>query len=114
MKGNGNCNDENNNCGCEWDGGDCCRITSIANTWYCSDCECLELIGNDGNDFLSIHNGGSDDSEMVAILTGQMNDTMISISGNQMFLVFKTNHEIVSKGFHALIMESKYFDQKGY
>ena len=40
-----------------------------------------------------------------------MNDTKISISGNQMFVVFKTNHEIISKGFHALIMKSKYFDQ---
>ena len=59
-------------------------------------------------DFLSIHNGGSDDSEMVAKLTGQMNDTKISIAGNQMFVVFHTNEEIVRKGFHALIMESKY------
>ena len=64
-----------------------------------------------GVDFLSIHNGGSDDSEMVAKLTGQMNDTTISISGNQMFVVFKTNHEIVHKGFHALILESKYFGE---
>ena len=48
---------------------------------------------------------------MVANLTGQMNDTTISISGNQMFVVFQTNSEIVRKGFHALIMESKYFDQ---
>ena len=63
----------------------------------------------DKNDYLSIHNGGSDDSEIVANLTGQMNDTTISISGNQMFVVFKTNNEIVSKGFHALIIESKYF-----
>ena len=61
----------------------------------------------DINDYLSIHNGGSDNSEMVANLTGQMNDTKISISGNQMFLVFKTNNEIVSKGFHAMILESK-------
>ena len=61
----------------------------------------------DTNDYLSIHNGGSDDSEIVANLTGQMNDTKISISGNQMFLVFKTNNEIVSKGFHAMILESK-------
>ena len=65
----------------------------------------------DTNDFLEIYNGGSDDSEMVANLTGLMNDTKISISGNQMFLVFKTNNEIVSKGFHALIIESKYFDE---
>ena len=61
----------------------------------------------DTNDFLDIYNGGSDDSEMVANLTGLMNDTKISISGNQMFLVFKTNNEIVSKGFHAMILESK-------
>ena len=48
---------------------------------------------------------------MVAKLIGKFNDTKLSISGNQMFLVFKTNNEIVSKGFYALIMESKYFDQ---
>ena len=48
---------------------------------------------------------------MVANLTGAMNDTKISVSGNQMFVVFKTNNEIISKGFHALILESKYFDQ---
>ena len=60
----------------------------------------------DINDYLSIHNGGSDNSEMVANLTGQMNDTKISISGNQMFLVFQTNNEIVRKGFHAFIIES--------
>ena len=65
----------------------------------------------DTNDYLSIHNGGSNDSEIVANLTGQINYTKISISSNQMFLVFKTNNEIVSKGFYALIMESKYFDQ---
>ena len=65
----------------------------------------------DANDFLAIHNGGSDDSEMVAKLTGSMNDTKVSISGNQMFVVFKTNNDIVAKGFHALIIESKYFDQ---
>ena len=64
----------------------------------------------DKNDYLSIHNGGSDDSEIVANLTGQMNDTTISISGNQMFVVFKTNHKIVAKGFHALVLESKYYD----
>ena len=65
----------------------------------------------DTNDYLSIQNGGSDNSEMVANLTGTMNDTTISTSGNQIFVVFKTNHEIVSKGFHALILESKYFDE---
>ena len=65
-------------------------------------------------DFLTIHNGGSDDSEMVANLTGTSNDTKISISGNQMFLVFQTNNGIVGNGFHASIMESKYFDQNKF
>ena len=62
----------------------------------------------DGKDFLSIHNGGNDHSKMVAKLTGQINDTKIAIPGNQMFVVFHTNDEIVRKGFHALIVESKY------
>ena len=48
---------------------------------------------------------------MVAKLTGQMNDTTISISGNQMFVVFKTYKDTVAKGFHAFIIESKYFDK---
>ena len=61
------------------------------------------------NDFLSIHNGGSDNSEMVVKLSGQMYDTEISIPGNQMFVIFQTNDEIVYKGFHALIIESKFF-----
>ena len=49
---------------------------------------------------------------MVAELTGQMNDTKISISGNQMFVVFQTNKEDVRKGFYALILESKYYHEK--
>ena len=61
----------------------------------------------DGNDTLVIHNGGNEDSKIVQNLTGQMNETKISIPGNQMFVVFHTNEEIVRKGFHALIMEGK-------
>ena len=38
-KGDNYCDDQNNNCGCEWDGGDCCG--SNVNTQYCSACECL-------------------------------------------------------------------------
>ena len=36
--GNGFCNDEANNVGCNFDNGDCCG--SCANTEYCSDCLC--------------------------------------------------------------------------
>ena len=39
-KGDNYCDDENNNCGCEWDGGDCCG--SNVNTYYCSICLCLD------------------------------------------------------------------------
>ena len=41
-KSDGFCDDANNNCGCEWDGGDCCG--SNVNTNYCSACECLDPI----------------------------------------------------------------------
>ena len=65
----------------------------------------------DNNDFLSIYDGGSDNAEILfANLTGTNNETKIaSIPGNQMFVVFTTNEEIVGKGFHALIIESKFF-----
>ena len=39
-KGDNYCDDENNNCGCGWDGGDCCG--SNVNTELCSVCECLD------------------------------------------------------------------------
>ena len=105
-KANHYCDDVNNNCGCDWDGGDCCGPNRKISNEYCSVCKCIEFI-NDGNDFLSIHDGGSDGSEMVAKFTGEMNDTKISVQANQIFLVFHTNKDIVRKGFHALIMESK-------
>merc|ERR1712048_776498 len=39
-KGDGNCDDENNNAGCNWDGGDCCG--SNVSTKYCTKCQCLD------------------------------------------------------------------------
>ena len=61
----------------------------------------------DGNDTLVIHNGGNEDSKIVQKLTGQMNETKISIPGNQMFVVFKTNKDTVRKGFNAMIVGSE-------
>ena len=63
----------------------------------------------DNNDFLHIYDGGSDNAEIVvANLTGTINETkIVSIPGNQIFVVFTTNKEIVGKGFNALIIESK-------
>ena len=51
--GNGYCEDETNNEGCSYDGGDCCGTN--VNSDFCTDCTCLEdlncethldLIGN--------------------------------------------------------------------
>ena len=39
-KGDGECDDTNNNCGCDWDGGDCCG--NNVNSTYCSQCACLD------------------------------------------------------------------------
>ena len=39
-RGDGWCDDENNNCGCDWDGGDCCGDN--VNTYYCTKCDCLD------------------------------------------------------------------------
>merc|ERR1711910_177418 len=39
-KGDNWCDDGNNNCGCAWDGGDCCGKNVRKN--YCTKCECLD------------------------------------------------------------------------
>merc|ERR1712032_1262967 len=39
-KGDGNCDDANNICGCDWDGGDCCGPK--VKTKYCKVCKCLD------------------------------------------------------------------------
>merc|ERR1712032_1762500 len=39
-KGDKNCDDKNNNCGCDWDGGDCCGKKN--NYKYCQTCACLD------------------------------------------------------------------------
>ena len=41
-KGDGFCDDGNNNEGCEYDGGDCCG--SNIDTSYCTLCQCLDPI----------------------------------------------------------------------
>ena len=40
LKGDKYCDDSNNNCGCNWDGGDCCGTAN--NYKYCKDCKCLD------------------------------------------------------------------------
>jgi len=41
-QGDNYCDDENNNAGCDYDGGDCCG--DDVNTTYCNQCQCLEPI----------------------------------------------------------------------
>merc|ERR1712032_672879 len=44
-QGDGNCDDENNNCGCDYDGGDCCKATvegGKVGTKFCKQCKCLD------------------------------------------------------------------------
>merc|ERR1711907_482202 len=48
MGGDGNCDDENNNCGCEYDGGDCCG--SNVKTSYCKECACKDPNFKAGDD----------------------------------------------------------------
>ena len=40
--GDGYCDDENNNVGCQFDGGDCCDNDYYNWNDYCDDCHCLE------------------------------------------------------------------------
>merc|ERR1712036_118571 len=51
FKGDGNCDDENNNCGCDYDGGDCCAKTlgKAVVKKYCKKCECLDPKGKGVN-----------------------------------------------------------------
>ena len=46
-KNDGYCEDENNHCGCDWDGGDCCGYDIIGMQMYnCEHQECLCLDPN--------------------------------------------------------------------
>merc|ERR1711983_366616 len=47
-QGDGYCDDDNNNDGCDYDGGDCCG--DDVNTKFCTECECLDPDFEDGGD----------------------------------------------------------------
>lgn len=43
LKGDGYCDDGNNNAACSWDGGDCCKISGKAGQFnFCTKCSCLD------------------------------------------------------------------------
>ena len=63
---------------------------------------------DDGKDFLNIYNSSSENGEMMAQLTGKMNQT-ISILGNQMFVVLHINEASIGpRRFNIKILESMY------
>ena len=41
-KGDKWCDDANNNCGCAWDGGDCCGTGNTYKAPYCTECKCKD------------------------------------------------------------------------
>ena len=46
-QGDGFCDDNNNNCGCDWDGGDCCGVSGKGKQYnFCTDCDCLDPEAN--------------------------------------------------------------------
>ena len=62
-------------------------------------------------DFLTIYNGSNDDTDMIAKMTGKMNESEVSIQGNhnQLLVVFTTNEDIGGNGFYGLIKQGKFF-----
>merc|ERR1712150_91147 len=62
-KGDGYCDDGNNNAECEWDGGDCCG--SNVNTGYCSKCQCLDPDHGSCESFNEKGDGYCDDKNNV-------------------------------------------------
>jgi hypothetical protein len=41
-QGDGFCDDNNNHCGCDWDGGDCCGADMGLTYAYCLECACRD------------------------------------------------------------------------
>ena len=66
----------------------------------------------DNKDFLTIYNGSNDDTDMIAKMTGKMNESEVSIQGNhnQLLVVFTTNEDIGGNGFYGLIKQGKFFN----
>ena len=56
-----------------------------------------------GFEYIKIYEGGSEYANLVENITGSHTQTNISISGNQMFVKFKSTSTVTSKGFKAFI-----------
>ena len=66
----------------------------------------------DNKDFLNIYNGSNDDTDMIAKMTGKMNESEVSIQGNhnQLLVVFTTNEDTSGNGFYGLIKQGEIFN----
>ena len=80
-------------------------VINISFAYYYTSIVFLQL--ENEKDFLVAYDGGSEEAKIIAYMTGVMNDVRISIPGNQMFVVFDTNADIVKKGFSASIIQGK-------
>ena len=55
----------------------------------------------DNKDFLTIYNGSNDDTDMIAKMTGKMNESEVSIQGNhnQLLVVLQQMKILVGMAF---------------
>ena len=61
-------------------------------------------------DYLLIYDGDSKETDLAAKITGNYNQTKISVPGNQMFITFETTSKLAKKGFKASISKMGTFD----
>ena len=60
--------------------------------------------------FLTIHDGGSEQADVLDTLNGTMNDIKMSTPRNQLFLLLQLNGNKASMRLNATVSKSKQFD----
>ena len=82
-KGDKNCDDENNNAGSDWDGGDCCGSNNYG---FCKECKCLDYT------FVNVSKG--DEWITITAIKGACGakDYVLFL-----FLLFATQHAIETR-----------------
>merc|ERR1719182_1164918 len=87
-KGDGNCDDENNNCGCDYDGGDCCAksLKKPVNKKYCKQCKCLDP-----------KNGGKSDPNCKGVVVRRTTKAMATATTKTTTAVASTTAAIAAR-----------------
>ena len=60
--------------------------------------------------FLAIHDGGSEQADVIETLNGTMNERKISTPRNQIFVLLHMNGNKASMRLNATVIQSKQFD----